>query len=161
MPNRVSCSRKNKPECKSPCTWIRGSGCKSTLKPIKQKKLKGGCSRLRKNDCKEPCTWIKNKGCSKQRKSSKSPESKSRSSGLRRNQESRPLTPQIPVLEKLIKDYAKDMSNEGLDLIVNDLFDGGLADMGYEDLAYAVNSYPETKVREIAKHIFDSFSLKK
>lgn len=75
MPSKISCSKKRKANCSSPCTWIRANGCKSTLKPIKQKKhgSRGGCSGIKKTDCKEPCIWIKNKGCSK----SKSPKSKS------------------------------------------------------------------------------------
>jgi hypothetical protein len=60
-------------------------------------------------------------------------------------------------LGRLLNEYAKIMSDENFDLIVDDLFNGGLSDIGFEELDDAVVAHSEDKVRKLAGEIFAKY----
>lgn len=66
--------------------------------------------------------------------------------------------PKMEKLEKLLTSYAKEIHGEGFDLNVEELFDGTLSDMGYEELDYTMDAFSESIVRDIATRIFSNFN---
>lgn len=66
--------------------------------------------------------------------------------------------PKMEKLEKLLTSYAKEIYGEGFDLNVEELFDGTLSDMGYEELDYTMDAFSESIVRDIATRIFSNFN---
>jgi len=68
-----SCARRRKLECKSPCNWQNGKGCRgknpkarrSKRRSVARKNPPRLCSRRRKIECVEPCAWTVGKGCGK------------------------------------------------------------------------------------------------
>lgn len=67
--------------------------------------------------------------------------------------------PKMEKLEKLLTSYAKEIHGEGFDLNVEELFDGTLSDMGYEELDYTMDAFSESIVRDIATRIFSTFNI--
>lgn len=60
-----SCSKSKKANCKDPCEWIVGKGCRDNqvVKTLTKKTKTQTCSKSKKADCKDPCEWIVGKGC--------------------------------------------------------------------------------------------------
>jgi hypothetical protein len=57
-------------------------------------------------------------------------------------------------LRLLLKEYAVCIRMCGLELSVDDLFDGSLYDMGFAELDDALSRFPEQEVRVLATQIF-------
>lgn len=70
---KIGCTKYRKLDCKEPCRWLVGKGCKNpsprSKKSSPRAKIKSplqtkkSCTRLRKNDCTDPCEWTVGKGC--------------------------------------------------------------------------------------------------
>lgn len=81
---KIACTKYRKKDCKEPCQWLVGKGCKTTKSPSKSQvkkskskspvRKKTPCSKYRKKDCEEPCEWFVGEGCKNKKTPSRIPE---------------------------------------------------------------------------------------